>query len=44
MEIDSETMHSPPLEVQREKNIILADPVSPVDMFKDIAIGHKRSA
>jgi hypothetical protein len=48
MEIDSETMPSPPLAVQRETNIIpvdpvvLADPVAPIDMPKDIAVRHKR--
>jgi hypothetical protein len=35
MEIDSETMPSPPSAVQREKNIIPTDPVAPVDMFRD---------
>jgi hypothetical protein len=44
MEIDSETMPSPPSTVQRETNTIPADPVAPVDMFRDIAVGHKRSA
>jgi hypothetical protein len=44
IEIDSETMPSPPSTVQRETNIIPADPVAPVDMFRDIAVGHKRSA
>jgi hypothetical protein len=42
MEIDSETIPSPPSAVQRETNIISVDPVSPVDMFRDIAVGHKR--
>jgi hypothetical protein len=42
MEIDSETIPSPPSTVQRETNIIPVDPVSPVDMFRDIAVGHKR--
>jgi hypothetical protein len=42
MEIDSETIPSPPSAVQRETNIIPVDPVSPVDMFRDIAVGHKR--
>jgi hypothetical protein len=40
MEIDSKTIPSPPSAVQREKDII---PVAPVDMFRDIAVGHKRS-
>jgi hypothetical protein len=38
MEIDSETMPSPPSIVQRETYIF---PVAPVDMPKDIAVGHK---
>jgi hypothetical protein len=42
MEIDSETIPSPPSVVQRETYIIPADPVAPVDMFRDIAVGHKR--
>jgi hypothetical protein len=42
MEIDSKTIPYPPSTVQREKYIILVDPVDPVDMFKDIAVGHKR--
>jgi hypothetical protein len=42
MEIDSETIPSPPSAVQRETNIIPVDPVSLVDMFRDIAVGHKR--
>jgi hypothetical protein len=42
MEIDSEAIHSPPSVVQREIDIIPADPVSPVDMSRDIVVGHKR--
>jgi hypothetical protein len=42
MEIDSETIPSPPSTVQRETNITPVDPGSPVDMFRDIAVGHKR--
>jgi hypothetical protein len=42
MEIDSKTIPSPPSAIQREKEIIPVDPVAPIDMFKDIAIGHKR--
>jgi hypothetical protein len=42
MEIDSETISSPPSVVQRETNIIPVDPGSPIDMFRDIAVGHKR--
>jgi hypothetical protein len=56
MEIDSETMPSPPSTVQRETDIIpndpvaLVDPVVPADSVapsnipKDITIGHKRPA
>jgi hypothetical protein len=45
MEIDSETIPSPPSVVQRETTIIPVDPVDPVslvDVLGDIAIGHKR--
>jgi hypothetical protein len=54
MEIDSETMPSPPSTVQRETDIIPVDPVAPVDPFvpanpvapidmpRDITVGHKR--
>jgi hypothetical protein len=54
MKIDSETMHYPPLAVQRETNIIPVDPVAPVnpvvsadlvapiDMPGDITVGYKR--
>jgi hypothetical protein len=38
MEIDSETIPSPPSSFQREIDII------PVDMSRDIAVGHKRPA
>jgi hypothetical protein len=41
MEIDSETMPSPPSIVHRETYIIPADPIAPVDMFICIAVGHK---
>jgi hypothetical protein len=56
MEIDSETMPTPPSVVQRETNIIPvdlvvpvdpvvpSDPVSPIDMPRDIAVGNKRHA
>jgi hypothetical protein len=44
MEIDSETIPSPPSTIQRETYIIPADLVAPVDMFIDIAVGHKRHA
>jgi hypothetical protein len=42
MEINSETIPSPPLVVQRETNIIPVDPVAPVDMSRNIAVGHER--
>jgi hypothetical protein len=54
MEIDSETIPSPPSVVQRETNIIpddlitLVDPVAPADSVaprnipRDITVGHKR--
>ena len=42
MEVDNETIPSPPSAVQRETYIIPVDPVAPVDMFRDIAVGHKR--
>jgi hypothetical protein len=42
MEIDSKTILSPPLAIQRETNIISVDPIALVDMFRDIAVGHKR--
>jgi hypothetical protein len=41
MEIDSETIPSPPSSVQRETDITPSCPVSPVDMFKDIAVRYK---
>jgi hypothetical protein len=50
MEIDSETIPSPPSTVQRETSIIPVDPVvpadsiAPVDIPRDIAVGHKRFA
>jgi hypothetical protein len=54
MEIDSETIHSPPSVVQRETYIIPDDPIAPIDPIspadsvsprnipRDITIGHKR--
>ena len=42
MEIGNETIPSPPSTIQREKDIIQVDSVAPVDMFIDIAVGHKR--
>jgi hypothetical protein len=41
MEIDSKTILSPPSAIQRDTNIISVDPVTPVDMFKDIAVGNE---
>jgi hypothetical protein len=41
MEIDIETILSPPSAIQREADITPGYPVSPVDMFRDIAVGHK---
>jgi hypothetical protein len=43
MEINSKTIPSPPSAVQRETYIIPVDPVAPVDMFRDIAVGYKRT-
>jgi hypothetical protein len=52
MEIDSETIPSPPSAVQRETYIISVDPVAPIDpvfpadlvapinMPRDITVGH----
>jgi hypothetical protein len=42
MEIDSETKLSPPSTIQRETYIIPVDPVSLVNMFIYIEVGHKR--
>jgi len=44
MEIDSETIPSPPSAVQRETNIIPVIPVALVDMPRYIAIGNKGHA
>jgi hypothetical protein len=41
MEIDSKIIPSPPLVAQRETNIYQVDPLAPIDMFRDIAVGHK---
>jgi hypothetical protein len=41
MEIDSETIPSPPSKIQREIDITPGYPVSTIDMFIDIAVGHK---
>jgi hypothetical protein len=45
MEIDNEIVPSPPSTVQRETVIDpvdLVDPVAPVDVPRNIAVGHKR--
>jgi hypothetical protein len=39
MEIDSETVPSPPSVVQRETAIVPVNPVDPVDIPRDIAVG-----
>jgi hypothetical protein len=39
-----ETIPSPPSLVQREIVTDPVDPIAPVDVPKDIAVGHKRSA
>jgi hypothetical protein len=44
MNIDSETMPSTPSTVQRATYTIPGSSVALVDMFRDIAVGHKRSA
>jgi hypothetical protein len=44
MYIDNETIPSPPSTFQRETYIIPVDPIAPVDMSRDIAVGHKRSS
>jgi hypothetical protein len=47
MEIDSETIPSPPSVVQRETiidSVDRVDPVAPVDVPRDIAVSHKRHA
>jgi hypothetical protein len=41
MEIDTETIPSPPSEIQRETNITPVYPGYPVDMFRDITVRHK---
>ena len=42
MEIDNETIPSPPSAVQRETTIVPINLVAPVDVPRDIAVGHKR--
>jgi hypothetical protein len=42
MEIDNKIIPSPPSTIQRETHIIQVDPIAPVDMFRDIEVGHKR--
>ena len=44
MDIDRETIPSPPSTVQRETIIDPVDPVAPVDVPRDIVVGHKRPA
>jgi hypothetical protein len=44
MEIDNETIPSPPSTVQRETYIIPTNPVAPVDITRDVIVGHKRHA
>jgi hypothetical protein len=44
MEIDSKTIPSPPSTVQRETTIDPIDPIAPVNVLRDIAVGHKRLA
>jgi hypothetical protein len=41
MDVDSETIPSPPSTIQRETNIIPTNLVSPVDITRDITMGHK---
>jgi hypothetical protein len=41
MEIDNEIVPSTPSVVQREIVIDPTDPISPVDVLRDIAVGHK---
>jgi hypothetical protein len=41
MDIDNETIPSPPSSIQRETDITLGYPRSLVDMFIDIAVRHK---
>jgi hypothetical protein len=41
MEIDSETIPSPPQSIQRETMITPGYPGSPSDMFRDIEVRHK---
>jgi hypothetical protein len=43
MEIDRETMPSPPSIVQRETTIVPVDPVAPVNVPRDTVVGHKSS-
>ena len=44
MEIDSETISSPPLVLHKETDMIPVDPVALVDIPRDITVGHKRLA
>jgi hypothetical protein len=44
MEIHSETLPSSPSVVQREIDIITTNLVAPIDITRDITVGHKRHA
>jgi hypothetical protein len=50
MEIDNEPVPSPPSTCQRETTIVpvdivfLVDPIAPIDVPRDIAVGHKRNS
>jgi hypothetical protein len=44
MEIDNETIPSPPSTTQRETITDPIDPVAPTDVPGDIVVGHKRTA
>jgi hypothetical protein len=42
MEIESETIPYPPSVVKSVTGTIPANLVAPIDMFRDIVVGHKR--
>jgi hypothetical protein len=44
MKIDNETIPSPPSTIQREATMVPVDLVAPVDVLRDITVGHKRSS
>ena len=44
MEIDSEIVPSPPSTVQRETIVDPVNPVAPIDVPRDIAVGQRRPA